>query len=75
MVVSLNCCSQNGGNVYRAPYHREFRPIPIQGEEHHGVCIGVLLNIELCKVPLSGRPGAPKQQPDRCLSWGFRDRV
>ena len=21
MVVSLNCCSQNGGNLYRAPYY------------------------------------------------------
>ena len=29
MGVSLNYCSQNGGNVYRAPYYREFRPIPI----------------------------------------------
>ena len=38
MVVSLNYCSQNGGNLYRAPhwepkyrspYYREFRPIPI----------------------------------------------
>ena len=39
VVVSLNYCSQNGGNVYRAPYYHgnpnigprimEFRPIPM----------------------------------------------
>ena len=41
LVVSLNYCSQNGGNLcrariimepkYRTPYYREFRPIPIWG--------------------------------------------
>ena len=47
MVVSLNYCSQNGGNLYRAPYYN--------GNPNIGPRI--IGNLDQSLYPLNGKPG------------------